>query len=248
MIDRNKGDADGIPNPSGFRRILLKLSGEALAGEKGFGLDPQILSQVADELIWVAQKGIEIATVLGGGNIIRGAQAGLDDRVMGDQMGMLGTLINALALKDAIQKKGVLARIYSGLPIDGLFPKFEKESVLNQMKNGTVIILGGGTGSPFFTTDTGAALRGAELEVDIILKGTKVDGIYSGDPKKDSAATRYESITYHEIIDKKLGVMDMTAISFCMENNIPIVVFDMTKKQAIREIIQRPSKGTWVHP
>lgn len=215
---------------SRYRRILLKLSGESLQGKQGYGLDPEILAAYARQIKEVADTGMQIGIVIGGGNIFRG-MTGVGrgfDRVRGDQMGMLATVINSLALQSAIENAGgkasVLTSIEMGPVGAGIYSKFRAIELMN---DGHTVIIGGGTGNPFFTTDTASALRGVEIEADLLLKGTRVDGIYTADPEKDPTAQRYEAITFAEAIEKRLKVMDLTAFTLCMENQLPIFVFDM---------------------
>ncbi len=213
-----------------YKRILLKLSGESLQGKQGYGLDPQMLASYAEQIKAVADSGVQIGIVIGGGNIFRG-MTGVGkgfDRVRGDQMGMLATVINSLALQSAIENAGGKARVLTSIPMGpvgaGIYSKF---AALDLMKEGYTVIIGGGTGNPFFTTDTASALRGVEIEADVLLKGTRVNGVYTADPEKDSAAVKYDTITFAEVISKRLKVMDLTAFTMCMENDLPIFVFDM---------------------
>jgi uridylate kinase len=214
---------------SQYKRVLLKLSGEALQGGQGYGIDPAILSALSDELAEVQKKGIELGLVIGGGNIFRGvagASAGMD-RASADYMGMLATVINALAIQDALKSAGVPARVMTAINMPEVAEPYLRLRAVSHMKKGTVVIFAAGTGNPYFTTDTAAALRAMEVGADVILKGTKVDGIYDSDPVKNPHATRYESITYTEVLRKRLQVMDATAISLCREHGMPIAVFDM---------------------
>lgn len=215
---------------SRYKRILLKLSGESLQGKQGYGLDPEMLASYAGQIKAVADAGVQIGIVIGGGNIFRG-MTGVGkgfDRVRGDQMGMLATVINSLALQSAIENAGGRACVLTSIPMGpvgaGIYSKFK---ALDLMKEGYVVIIGGGTGNPFFTTDTASALRGVEIEADVLLKGTRVNGVYTADPEKDRNAVKYDAITFAEVIEKRLKVMDLTAFTMCMENNLPIFVFDM---------------------
>lgn len=213
-----------------YKRILLKLSGESLQGKQGYGLDPAMLASYAEQIKAVADSGVQIGIVIGGGNIFRG-MTGVGkgfDRVRGDQMGMLATVINSLALQSAIENARGKACVLTSIPMGpvgaGIYSKFR---ALDLMNEGYVVIIGGGTGNPFFTTDTASALRGVEIEADVLLKGTRVNGVYTADPEKDPAAAKYDTITFAEVIEKRLKVMDLTAFTMCMENNLPIFVFDM---------------------
>ena len=213
-----------------YKRILLKLSGESLQGKQGYGLDPAMLASYAQQIKAVADAGTQVGIVIGGGNIFRG-MTGVGkgfDRVRGDQMGMLATVINSLALQSAIENAGGKARVLTSIPMGpvgaGIYSKF---AAVDLMNDGYVVIIGGGTGNPFFTTDTASALRGVEIEADVLLKGTRVNGVYTADPEKDPAATKYNDITFADVIAKRLKVMDLTAFTMCMENDLPIIVFDM---------------------
>ncbi len=215
---------------SKYRRILLKLSGESLQGKQGYGLDPEMLASYARQIKAVAEGGTQVGIVIGGGNIFRG-MTGVGkgfDRVRGDQMGMLATVINSLALQSAIENAGGKACVLTSIPMGpvgaGIYSKFRAIELMN---DGYVVIIGGGTGNPFFTTDTASALRGVEIEADLLLKGTRVNGVYTADPEKDPTATKYDTIRFAEVIEKRLKVMDLTAFTLCMENDLPIFVFDM---------------------
>ncbi len=215
-----------------YKRILLKLSGEALMGEKQYGIDPGRLAAYADEIKSVVDKGIEVAIVIGGGNIFRGlagASSGMD-RVQGDHMGMLATVINGLALQSALENKGVQTRLQSAIKINEVAEPFIRRRAMRHLEKGRVVIFGGGTGNPYFTTDSAAVLRAIEIEADVILKGTRVDGIYTSDPEKDKNATKFDTISFNEVLRKGLKVMDTTAFTLSQENQLPIVVFDMNKK------------------
>jgi uridylate kinase len=215
-----------------YKRILLKLSGESLASEKGYGIDAGMLNSYVDEIKSVYENGIEVAIVLGGGNIFRGVQGSKKgvDRVQGDYMGMLATVINSLALKSALENEGIKAIVLSGIAIDPLCERMSRERAINSIKQGYVVIISGGTGNPFFTTDSAAALRAVEIKANVLLKGTRVDGVYTADPEKDPTAVKFDEITFDEAYERNLRVMDLTAFTLCKENNIPIVVFDLNRK------------------
>jgi len=216
-----------------YNRILLKLSGEALMGERQYGIDPKRLAEYADEIKEIVEMGIEIAIVIGGGNIFRGMQGAAQgfDRVQGDYMGMLATVINSMALQAELEKQGMKAKLLSGLNIDPIAESTSGRKATQYLKEGFVVIIGGGTGNPFFTTDTASALRGVEIGADVLLKGTRVDGVYTADPEKAPTATKYETLSFDEAYTKNLKIMDMTAFTLCKENNLPILVFDMSKKE-----------------
>ncbi|WP_373017074.1 UMP kinase [Thiomicrorhabdus sp.] len=231
-----------------YKRILLKFSGEALMGKGEFGLDADTLKQVVGEVKALRDLGVEVGIVVGGGNIFRGAQiqgAGIQ-RTTGDHMGMMATVINAIALRDVIESEGMSSIVYSAMSIEGVSSGFNANEVKKQLAAGQVVVFAAGTGSPFFTTDTAAALRGVEIDADIVLKATKVDGIYTADPVKDPSATRYLTLTYDEVIQKNLQVMDMTAFVLCRDHNMPIRVFDMFKDHAAIRIVQGEDEGTLV--
>jgi uridylate kinase len=231
-----------------YKRILLKLSGESLMGEKKYGIDPAILQQYADEIKKVKEMGVEIAIVIGGGNIFRGVQAEKSgiDRVQGDYMGMLATLINAMALQSALEQNGMYTRLMSGIKIESVCEPFIRRRAIRHLEKGRIVIFGAGIGNPYFTTDSTAALRAIEIESDVVLKGTRVDGVYTADPEKDSTATKYQNISFDEVYKKNLNVMDMTAFTLCQENNLPIIVFDMNKPDNIRLAIAGEPVGTLV--
>ncbi|WP_420468773.1 UMP kinase [Panacagrimonas sp.] len=233
-----------------YKRILLKLSGEALMGDFDFGISPKVMSFVAEELRDVVSAGVEVALVVGGGNIFRGeglARAGMD-RVTGDQMGMLATVINALALQDAIERVGLQARVQSAIRINEVCEDFIRRRAIRHLEKGRVLVFGAGTGNPFFTTDSAAALRAVEIGADLMLKATKVDGIYTADPKKDPRATRYAELTYDEALDRRLGVMDQTAMVLCRDHRIKLCVYDMQRPHALRQIVMGDAGiGTHVH-
>jgi uridylate kinase len=231
-----------------FRRILLKLSGEALMGSAGFGIDADAVSTVAGEVQEVRGLGADVALVVGGGNICRGGEAektGID-RVNADYMGMLATVINGLALQDALEKRGVHTRLMTAIAMHAIAEPFIRRRAIRHLEKGRVVILAAGTGSPYFTTDSAAALRAIEIKAELLLKGTKVDGVYTADPKKDPSATMYSALTYLEALEQGLKVMDATAISLCMENKIPIRVFNLFKRGSVRRILEGESVGSIV--
>ena len=231
-----------------YQRVLLKLSGEALMGEHQFGIDPKIVDRIALEVKELHDAGVQLAMVIGGGNIFRGvslSEEGLD-RVTGDYMGMLATVINALALQDAMESHDLNVRVMSALPIHKVCEDFIRRRAMRHLEKGRIVIFAAGTGNPFFTTDTAASLRGIETGADIVIKGTKVDGVYSSDPKKDPAAVLYERLNYDEVIRDRLAVMDTTAIVLCRDNKIPIRVFNMNKKGALMRVIMGENEGTLV--
>jgi len=231
-----------------YRRILLKLSGEALEGERGYGIDPLRLAVYAGEIRSVMQEGIEVAVVIGGGNIFRGIQGTSDgmDRVQGDYMGMLATVINSMALQAALEKTGLKARILSGIPIEPLCEAMSRRKAVEYLEKGYVVIIAGGTGNPYFTTDTASALRAIEIGAKVILKGTRVDGVYTADPEKDPSAVKYETLGFAEAYEKGLKIMDLTAFTLCRENNMPVVVFDMNRQGNLLKIVRGENVGTLV--
>jgi uridylate kinase len=232
-----------------YKRILLKLSGESLMGEKQFGIDNGRLAVYAREIQALVNTGVEVAIVIGGGNIFRGVQAeeGGMERTQGDYMGMLATVINAMALQSSLEQIGVDTRLQTAIEIKQIAESFIRRRALRHLEKGRVVIFGAGTGNPFFTTDSAAALRAVEIDADVILKGTRVDGIYTSDPEKDPSATKYEEISFEEIFEKGLKVMDMTAFTLCNENNVPIVVFDMNKSGNLLRVAQGEKVGTIVN-
>lgn len=232
-----------------YKRILLKLSGEALMGEKQYGIDPLRLEQYAREIKKVKDLGVEVAVVIGGGNIFRGVQAESSgiDRVQGDYMGMLATVINAMALQSAIEKTGIYTRLLSGIKMEQVCEPFIRRRAMRHLEKGRVVIFGAGIGNPYFTTDSTASLRAIEIEADIVLKGTRVDGVYSADPEKDPTATRYSKISFSEVYEKGLNVMDLTAFTLCQENNLPIIVFDMNKPNNLLNLINGDEVGTLIN-
>ena len=223
-----------------YRRVLLKISGEALMGEQSYGIDTEVARQVADELKDVHELGVEVAVVVGGGNIFRGVSksAGNMDRSSADYIGMLATVMNAVVLQDALEKLDVHTRVMSALNIPQLAEPFIRRRAVRHLEKGRVVLFAAGTGNPYFTTDSAAALRALEIKADIILKATKVEGVYSADPMKDSTATRFDCITYQEVLEKQLKVMDASAISLCMDNNLPIIVFNMRKHGNIMRVVK----------
>ena len=231
-----------------YRRIVLKLSGEALAGTQGYGIDPPVLDRVGAEVRDVTELGVQIAIVIGGGNIFRGiaASAGGMDRATADYMGMLATIINALALQDSLEKAGLQTRVLSAIEMRAVAEPYIRRRAIRHLEKGRVVIFAAGTGNPFFTTDTAGALRAVEIGADAIVKATKVDGIYSADPKKDPMARRIEKVTYIEVLNQGLGVMDTTAISLCMDNKLPIVVFDLTRPGNIKRLVLGEPVGSVV--
>ncbi|MDX1364060.1 UMP kinase [Arenibacter latericius] len=232
-----------------YKRILLKLSGEALMGENQYGIDPKRLSEYAEEIKEVVDKGTEVAIVIGGGNIFRGlagASQGMD-RVQADHMGMLATVINGLALQSALELKGVQTRLQSAVQINEVAEPFIRRRAMRHLEKGRVVIFGGGTGNPYFTTDSAAVLRAIEIEANVILKGTRVDGIYTSDPEKDETATKFDTITFKDVLTKGLKVMDTTAFTLSQENELPIVVFDMNKKGNLVKLVSGENIGTVVN-
>jgi uridylate kinase len=231
-----------------YKRILLKLSGESLMGDKQFGIDSSRLNQYALDIQQIVEKGLEVAVVIGGGNIFRGIQAteGGMDRVQGDYMGMLATVINSMALQSALETIHVKTRLLSAIKMEQICEPFIRRRAVRHLEKGRVVIFGAGTGNPYFTTDTAASLRAIEIEADVILKGTRVDGIYNADPEKDPLATRYDTISFSEVYEKNLNVMDMTAFTLCNENKLPIIVFDMNKPGNLLRIVSGEAIGTLV--
>ncbi len=232
-----------------YKRILLKLSGEALMGTRQFGIDPARLEQYSNDIKAVSDLGVEIAIVIGGGNIFRGVDSdtiGID-RVQGDYMGMLATVMNGMALQSAFEKNGMFTRLMSGINMDQVCEPFIKRRAVRHLEKGRVVIFGAGIGNPYFTTDSTASLRAIEIQADVVLKGTRVDGVYSSDPEKDPEATRYASISYQEAYEKGLNIMDMTAFTLCQENNLPIIVFDMNKPGNLMKILQGEPAGTLIN-
>lgn len=231
-----------------YNRILLKLSGESLMGEQSYGISPVMLEQYAADIKQVVDQKVEVAIVIGGGNIFRGlsgASKGMD-RVQGDYMGMLATLINSMALQAELEKQGLKTELLGGLAIEPICKEMSRRRAIEAMQEGRVVIIGGGTGNPFFTTDTASTLRAIEIKADVILKGTRVDGVYTADPEKDPSATKYQTLTFQEALGKKLKIMDLTAFALCEENNLPIYVFDMNKPGNLLKVVSGDPIGTEV--
>lgn len=236
-----------MPNKKKFKRILLKLSGEILAGG-GQGIDPEVLDTIANEIVAVKNQGVQIGIVIGGGNIFRGlagAAQGMD-RVSADHMGMLATTINCLALQNVLETKNVPVRVLSAIRMDGVAEPFVKRNAVRYLNDGEIVVFAAGTGNPYFTTDTAAALRASEIDADVLLKGTKVDGVYSGDPEKNKDVTLFKELSFIDVIKKQLRVMDTTAVSLCMDNDIPIIVFNFRKQGNLLGIIAGTHTGTIV--
>ncbi|MBK8285230.1 MAG: UMP kinase [Ahniella sp.] len=232
-----------------FKRILLKLSGEALMGREHYGIDPQVIGRLADEIIEVARIGVQIGVVIGGGNIFRGAglaAAGMD-RVTGDHMGMLATVMNCLAMQDAIEKRGCTARVMSAIKINEVCEDYIRRRAIRHLEKNRIALFGAGTGNPFFTTDSAAALRAVEIGADLLLKATKVDGVYTADPKKDPTAKRFDKLSYEEVIQRNLGVMDTAAIALCRDHHMPLRIYDMTRPGDLMRIVCGEPVGTLVH-
>lgn len=231
-----------------YRRVLIKLSGEALMGDVAYGISPDVIRRIASEVNELTGSGVEVAIVIGGGNIFRGAglaAAGID-RVTGDHMGMLATVINSLAMQDALERLGVVARVMSAISINEICEDYIRRKAVRHLEKGRVVIFAAGTGNPFFTTDSAASLRAIEINADLLIKATKVDGIYSADPVKDKSARRYNKLSYDEVLDQKLGIMDATAIVLCRENNMPLRVLDMTQSGSMMRAVQGLNEGTLV--
>ncbi len=231
-----------------YKRVLLKLSGEALAGEQGYGIDPQTITKIANEIKEVVECGVELAIVIGGGNIFRGLAASSKgmDRASADYMGMLATMINSLALQDALEQIGVFTRVQSAIAMQEVAEPYIRRRAIRHLEKGRVVIFGAGTGNPYFTTDTAASLRAMEIGADVILKGTKVDGVYTADPKKDPNAVKFSRLTYIDVLKKGLQVMDATSTSLCMDNNLPIIVFDVTTCGNVKKVVFGEEIGTIV--
>lgn len=231
-----------------YKRILLKLSGEELMGDEGFGIDPKVLDKMALEIGQLVGIGVQVGLVIGGGNLFRGASlsaAGLD-RVTGDHMGMLATVMNALAMRDALERSNISTRVMSAIPMSGVVDHYDRRKAIRFLEAGEVVIFAAGTGNPFFTTDSAACLRGIEVEAELVLKATKVDGVYTADPMKDPSATKYDELTYDEVLNKKLGVMDLTAICLCREHDMPVRVFRMDQAGALVSIVHGGTEGTLI--
>jgi len=232
-----------------YKRILLKLSGESLMGQQQYGIDQTRLNNYAEEIASLVQAGVQIGIVIGGGNIFRGLSGAAKgfDRVKGDQMGMLATVINSLALDSALKNHGLKSRVLTAIRLEPIGEYYSKEKAVDYLEKGEVVIISGGTGNPYFTTDTASALRGIEIEADIMLKGTRVDGIYTADPEKDTSAVKFDTISFEEIYKRNLRIMDLTATTLCKENNLPILVFNMDKKGNLKKVLAGESLGTIVH-
>ncbi len=232
-----------------YQRILLKLSGEALMGDDAFGINRATIVRIVEEVAEVTRLGVQVAVVIGGGNIFRGVAGGSVgmDRATADYMGMLATVMNSLALGDAMEKAGVTARVMSAIAIEQVVEPYVRPKALQYLEEGKVVIFAAGTGNPFFTTDTAAALRGAEIGAEIVLKATKVDGVYTADPKKDASATRYQTISFDEAMARQLQVMDATAFALCRDQNLPVKVFSIFKPGALRRVVMGEDEGTLVH-
>lgn len=231
-----------------YKRVLLKLSGEALMGEHDFGIDPKVLDRMALDIGSLIGIGVQVGLVVGGGNLFRGAAlnaAGMD-RVTGDHMGMLATVMNGLAMRDALERSNIRTRVMSAIPMSGIVEHYDRRRAVRDLKDGDVVVFCAGTGNPFFTTDSAACLRGIEIEADAVLKATKVDGVYSADPYKDPTAEKYDRLTYDEVLDKKLGVMDLTAICLARDHGMPLRVFDMNRSGALTRIVTGESEGTLI--
>lgn len=232
-----------------YKRILLKLSGEALQGNEGFGIDASVLDRMAIEIKELVQLGVEVAVVLGGGNLFRGAglaKAGMN-RVVGDHMGMLATVMNGLAMRDALHRSDVQARLMSAIPLNGVCDDYRWTEAISLLRHGKVVILSAGTGNPFFTTDSAACLRGVEIEADVVLKATKVDGVYTDDPVKNSDAIQYKTLNYDKVLDDELKVMDLAAFTLARDHNLPICVFNMNKTGALKRVILGEQEGTLIY-
>jgi uridylate kinase len=232
-----------------FNRILLKLSGESLMGEQQYGIDQQRLTEYAEQIKEIADLGVQVGIVIGGGNIFRGLSGATKgfDRVKGDQMGMLATVINSLALNSALQGAGCKSRVLTAIRMEPIGEYYSKDRAVELLEKGEVVIFSAGTGNPYFTTDTGSSLRGIEIEADVMLKGTRVDGVYTADPEKDLSATRFERISFDEVYRRDLKVMDLTATAMCKENNLPIIVFNMDIKGNLKKVMEGQNIGTYVH-
>lgn len=231
-----------------YKRVLLKLSGEALMGDGDFGIDPKVLDRMALEIGQLIGIGVQVGLVIGGGNLFRGealSEAGMD-RVTGDHMGMLATVMNALAMRDALERSNISTRVMSAIPMSGVVEHYDRRRAVRDLKDGDVVIFSAGTGNPFFTTDSAACLRGIEIDADVVLKATKVDGVYDSDPMKNPDAVKFDELSYDEVLDRKLGVMDLTAICLCRDHNMPVRVFNMNKPGALKNIMVGESEGTLV--
>ena len=236
------------PNELSYRRVLLKISGEALAGERGFGIEPQVVDQLTDEIRTLAEMGVSLGVVIGGGNIVRGAMAskGGMDRVQADYMGMLATVINALAVQDLLEHKGVETRVMTAIRMEQIAEPYIRRRALRHMEKGRVVLFAGGTGNPYFSTDTAAVLRAIEMQSDVVIKATKVRGVFTADPKQDPSAEFIPSITFHEVMTRELAVMDAAAVSLCKENGLPIIVLNLSEPGALGNAIRGERVGTLV--
>ncbi|MDX2062848.1 MAG: UMP kinase [Bacteroidia bacterium] len=232
-----------------YKRILLKLSGEALMGDQQFGIDTATMTRYAEEIGAVSQAGVEVAVVIGGGNIFRGVQgvSGGMDRTQSDNMGMLATVINGLALQDALERIGIVTRLQSAIEIERVCETYIRRRAIRHLEKGRIVLFAAGTGNPFFTTDTAASLRAMEIDADVVIKATRVDGVYTADPEKDATATKYDTITFGQVLTQRLNVMDMTAFTLCQENKLPIIVFNMNRNGSLMRICQGEAVGTLVH-
>ena len=231
------------PSKMQYKRVLLKLSGEALVGDERFGIDPKVLDRMALEIGQLIGIGVQVGLVIGGGNLFH--QAGMD-RVTGDHMGMLATVMNGLAMRDALERSNISTRVMSAIPMSGIVEHYDRRRAIRDLTEGDVVIFCAGTGNPFFTTDSAACLRGIEIEADLVLKATKVDGVYSADPMVDEQAVKYDSLSYDDVLEKKLGVMDLTAICLCRDHNMPVRVFNMNKSGALTNIVVGMDEGTLI--
>lgn len=233
-----------------FKRILLKLSGESLMGTQGYGIDAERLNDYAEQIAEISSMGIQIGIVIGGGNIFRGLSGAAEgfDRYKGDQMGMLATVINSLALASALESKKIRTRVLTAIRMEPVGEYYSKPKAIEALAKGEVVIFSAGTGNPYFTTDTGSSLRGIEIEADVMLKGTRVDGVYTADPEKDPKATKYDTISFDEIYHKNLKIMDLTATAMCKENKLPVLVFNMDMKGNLKKVLSGEKIGTLVHP
>ena len=241
-----------MPHPSPaqtrYKRVLLKLSGEALIGDHDFGIDPGVLDRMAEEIGSLVAIGVQVGIVIGGGNLFRGAvlsKAGMD-RVTGDHMGMLATMMNGLAMRDALERANIQSRVMSAIPMSGIVEHYDRREAMRDMKGGDVVVFCAGTGNPFFTTDSAACLRGIEIDADVVLKATKVDGVYSDDPVSNPRAVKYDRLTYDEVLEQRLGVMDLTAICLCRDHHMPVRVFNMNKPGALKDIAIGGNEGTLI--
>jgi uridylate kinase len=238
-----------MPDKPIYRRVLLKASGEALMGAQHFGIDVSVADQIASDIVEAGELGVEVGVVIGGGNIFRGVALGAEgmDRATADYMGMMATIMNAMALQDALRRAGVEARVQSALNVEAVVEPYIRPKALRYLEEGKIVIFAAGTGNPFFTTDTAAALRGSEIGAQIVLKATRVDGVYSADPKKDPKATRYSTITFDEALNRKLQIMDATAFALCRDQKLPIKVFNISKRGALKRVVLGEDEGTLVH-